>query len=148
MASFILWIAQLLQKDVVSLLNADRNSLICSHTYQYTKDRKHSWLQVSVMCLIDSLKCQTLHLFTNMLPCKAPMHRKCPAQFISFLLEHFVWKIKSAVSNRHGFLLMFTVQFYPERTKCGFVECSDFSAQTSIGLINLFRPVLRMLGSM
>lgn len=131
----------------MSLLNADRNSLICPHTYQYTKDGKHSWLPLSVMCHIDSLKCQTLHLFTNMLHCKAPMHRKHPAQFISFLLKHSVWKIKSAVSNGHGFLLMFTMQFHPERTEHGFVEWNDFSALAS-GLINLFRPVLRVLGSM
>lgn len=42
---------------------------------------------------------------------------------------------------------MFTVQFYSGRTKCEFVQCSGFSAQTSKGLINLFRPVLRMLDS-
>lgn len=85
-------------------------------------------------------KCQALHLFTH---CKVPMHRKCPPQFFPFLLKHFVWKIKSAVSNTHGFLLRFTVQFYSERTKC-----SDFSAQTSTGFISLFRPILRTLDSM
>lgn len=132
MASFILWIAQLLHKDVVAFLNADRNSLICSQAYQYTKDGIHSWLPISITCLIDSLKCQTQLLFTNMLHCKAPMHRKRTSQFTSFLLKHFGWKMKSAVSNSHGFLLMFTVQFYPERTEHGFVECSDFSALAEI----------------
>lgn len=129
MAYFILWIAQLLQKNVVVLMNTGVNSLICSQTYQYTQRMETLRHWVPTTCLIDSLKRQNLQCF----------HSRCIAKFIEnaqsnfcFLQKHFVQRIKSAINNTHGFLLALmvarwnTTQICTTRVRSNFFSLDEY----------------------
>lgn len=80
---------------------------------------------------LRALSVCTVPYWFNEVPKSAIVFTRCIAkpQFIEnaqsnfcFLQKHFVWRIKSAINNTHGFLLVLMVWFYSNGTQHRFVQ--------------------------